>query len=401
MRLPVEERYNTYVEQYESWNGSGNGGYPFVLRDYVRTFSGSTSPEYPRKLRYNSLAVFSSKAEYRPAMPIFRQHADIPTAWDKLVIYYRDPTFVPPAAPYVFGSVDHEPTARGIAIGKAMDNAKDMKVNLAQFIAERKQLVNSLTRIVERLTLAHHNVRRRNYKGAMAALGLTKKPDKLQGNIAKDWLAFQYGWKPLLSDAKGLAEFFAKRNFDQTVRLVARGNYKVTSPAFSKAASFLGMYNACTYYWHPRVTEARTKLEFIVTNDLQRTSSELGISDPLLLAWELIPYSFVVDWFIPIGDFLGRLNYDSGLLYQGGCTTLHSVQVSEARTNPGEYINSQRMQAKLPASGVIKFTSLRLNRELHVTAPRPDLVGFEDPFTPTRFLNALALLRVAFERSRG
>jgi hypothetical protein len=29
-----------------------------------------------------------------------------------------------------------------------------------------------------------------------------------------------------------------------------------------------------------------------------------GLKDPLSVAWELLPYSFVADWFIPIGDFL-------------------------------------------------------------------------------------------------
>jgi hypothetical protein len=34
----------------------------------------------------------------------------------------------------------------------------------------------------------------------------------------------------------------------------------------------------------------------------------LGLTDPLSVAWELIPYSFVVDWFVPIGTYLDNLN---------------------------------------------------------------------------------------------
>lgn len=30
----------------------------------------------------------------------------------------------------------------------------------------------------------------------------------------------------------------------------------------------------------------------------------LGLKDPLSIAWELVPYSFVADWFIPIGAWL-------------------------------------------------------------------------------------------------
>jgi hypothetical protein len=37
-------------------------------------------------------------------------------------------------------------------------------------------------------------------------------------------------------------------------------------------------------------------------------SRQLGLLDPLSVVWENIPYSFVVDWFIPIGDYLSMLN---------------------------------------------------------------------------------------------
>jgi hypothetical protein len=30
----------------------------------------------------------------------------------------------------------------------------------------------------------------------------------------------------------------------------------------------------------------------------------VGLEDPLSTAWELVPYSFVADWFLPIGDYL-------------------------------------------------------------------------------------------------
>jgi len=33
----------------------------------------------------------------------------------------------------------------------------------------------------------------------------------------------------------------------------------------------------------------------------------LGLYDPLSVAWELVPFSFVADWFIPIGTYLDNL----------------------------------------------------------------------------------------------
>jgi hypothetical protein len=38
-----------------------------------------------------------------------------------------------------------------------------------------------------------------------------------------------------------------------------------------------------------------------------------GLLNPALLYWELMPYSFVVDWFIPVGDVLASLTAGLGL----------------------------------------------------------------------------------------
>jgi hypothetical protein len=37
-------------------------------------------------------------------------------------------------------------------------------------------------------------------------------------------------------------------------------------------------------------------------------SRSLGLLDPLSVAWEILPWSFVVDWFYPVGTFLDNLS---------------------------------------------------------------------------------------------
>jgi hypothetical protein len=50
-----------------------------------------------------------------------------------------------------------------------------------------------------------------------------------------------------------------------------------------------------------------------------QTLQQLGITNPVGLIWELIPYSFIVDWFVPIGDYLSSLDRFLGKDFVKGC----------------------------------------------------------------------------------
>ena len=42
----------------------------------------------------------------------------------------------------------------------------------------------------------------------------------------------------------------------------------------------------------------------VITNPNANTFSSLGLANPALVAWELVPFSFVIDWVLPIGSWL-------------------------------------------------------------------------------------------------
>lgn len=52
---------------------------------------------------------------------------------------------------------------------------------------------------------------------------------------------------------------------------------------------------------------------YTVENPLYRILSSVGLLNPAAIAWELVPLSFVFDWFYNIGDFLERQTADTGL----------------------------------------------------------------------------------------
>lgn len=400
-----ESAFRLYGEFYDTSAGSagGAGVYPFSLRDFYREWTGSVTPGWPRVKRYNPHSMMLSRFRHRSVVTLDRVNLANPSEWDKIVMLYRSPTFLPPlGSTEEFGVVSHDATAREAVLTKCIDAVQDRKANLAQFIAERRQVERSVTDVVNRVTKAVHSVRRKDVKGVMKALGLTKKPYDFTGNLSKDWLALQYGWKPLLSDARGIAEHFAEKNLNRDVRIKVRKVVKRILPheTYLRNTTFGGPDHIQYHFWEGQ-TKASCILEFRLVNEFERAGTQLGLTDPLTLAWELVPFSFVVDWFLPIGNFLNRLNYDDGLAWEGGAITLHSQRDYKVNVRAVTYMVGSTRYDFGSEGKIAELQSIRLDRELLTEKPSGlRSLSVKDPFSPLHFANAFALMRTAFGGGR-
>lgn len=107
------------------------------------------------------------------------------------------------------------------------------------------------------------------------------------------WLAAVYGWAPLWGDLHAGAEFFASafnkpRKRRYSASLTTKGVAVSASPSNWVASGTASRRVAIVAH----VSEDGTNLAY------------LGVLNPLEVAWELTPYSFVADWFIPFGSWL-------------------------------------------------------------------------------------------------
>lgn len=59
-----------------------------------------------------------------------------------------------------------------------------------------------------------------------------------------------------------------------------------------------------------------------VTNPNLLLASRLGLTNPASIAWELVPFSFVVDWFGTVGEFLASWTDFDGLEFIQPMTTI-------------------------------------------------------------------------------
>lgn len=167
----------------------------------------------------------------------------------------------------------------------------------AIFLGELPETVQGVTRPLTAVLKSYRYVRRGKFSKAVETLkmqhvsrGSTFKVDRA---ASSQWLSLRYGWLPLLSDAYSATEAYdvlTKAADLATVKVRSTNTFTVAQP--SQAQPELN-----------RSFVVRTQT--ILRTDVRRSVlASLGFEDPLLLAWELLPFSFVVDWVYDVGSYL-------------------------------------------------------------------------------------------------
>jgi hypothetical protein len=66
-----------------------------------------------------------------------------------------------------------------------------------------------------------------------------------------------------------------------------------------------------------------------VSNPNLYLASQLGFVNPAAIAWELVPFSFVVDWFVNVGEFLNNFTDLWGLTVTDPYTSILCTGVGQ------------------------------------------------------------------------
>ncbi len=180
---------------------------------------------------------------------------------------------------------------------------KDSNLNLAQAMAEYRQTARLFSNAVRDIAGIVRNIRS-GRGGEKLFKALQQPPNKMSGAVANRWLEFQYGVRPLMSDVHGSAEALAKA-LDEGVFMYQ--SVRRTERSFAPTA-YPFLYGGTEFEVSLKVT-ARYQVRSAAVKQL----AEVGITNPALLAWEVIPYSFVIDWFVPVGNWLASIDALAGV----------------------------------------------------------------------------------------
>lgn len=275
------------------------------------------------------------------------------------------------------GSPDFEPLPPGKldelrinSLKRVLGKYKLHDFNMATFLGELPETVGTVADSALAIFRSYREVRKGRFGKAVKILrDINNSRDRdfsIDKYASSNWLALRYGWIPLIGDA-----FSAVEAYEATSK-ASRGKRK---KFFRGRSKFVRKARAPTAGPSSRTVHYDQVL--LRTETQPTTLQSLGFSDPELVAWELVPFSFVVDWFYSVGTYLELR------------AVLPETQASYILTTKEHSLN-------LGYGGISQFRieSVVVNRTIQssVAVPPPRL---KDPFeiknTMVRITDAVAL----------
>lgn len=232
---------------------------------------------------------------------------------------------------------------------------------------------------------------------------LKRDAARLKGKKLKDssipgnWLSLQYGWKPAMSDLHGAVSDLNDRERDGDA-------YRATvyGKAYQKTVSspVIQSYTNIKLETQQTVEDfCKVRLDYVMENPLLASLSQLGITNPLEVVWERVPYSFVVDWFLPIGAYLNSLDAALGWSFLGGSVTdFRRYKQVGTRLVPHapDSLSGRTWEVVLGQPSAFHWHGFAMNRSVYGYSPLPGFPSFKNPLSTGHIANAMALLVSAF-----
>lgn len=209
-----------------------------------------------------------------------------------------------------------------VAVAKALQRFRESlgeaagaAINAVQYAQSRDMVVRRATQLVK----AAKQVRRGQFGKAARTLGVTQpKGATRKKQFADNWLEFTFGWVPAVKDIFSACKAF--------VRDIPAG--RATGKATATWSETFGYYppnpngppgrsGGKSSYTERILVAAKV----YVTNSDLWLANQLGLLNPASVAWDAVPFSFVVDWFFDIGSFLESLTCMVGLEIRDGFQT--------------------------------------------------------------------------------
>lgn len=276
-----------------------------------------------------------------------------------------------------------------------LEALQEAKWNFPVFAAEVTKTANLVTETARKLARGLTLLKQRKWRKLLKHFKLREPAGPRDA-----WLSYRYGWIPLISDVGAAAEAAASTLVDRppTLFIKKRGRRSESVTRSIGEGSVLGVrsgfpsrliaekeFTVCTDSAAWLLVEARAPALM--------TLEQFGLANPALVAWELLPFSFVADWFVGIGDYLAAQTATLGVTVLDGGVSQLSVRTYWSRVVGIAPVNG--VVGGITPRGWVQ--SRKYQRSTWSGSPPPLQLG--SGLNMKRFADSAALLHAVFSKA--
>lgn len=238
------------------------------------------------------------------------------------------------------------------------------RASLGISLLEGRQTFEMVARRAKQLAQALRYLKRGNLKLVVSTLGIDKHPRtpaamararSMAKSPSNQWLEFNFGWAPAVADMFSVVDVFQQDFPAASIKAKVRAVHYSSQPWDGGS-------------WYSAVTQGVYYVggDVIVTNPNTLLAKSLGLTNSASILWDAVPFSFVVDWIIPVNKFLLSLDNDFGIEIRNpyrGWGTLTSISSGHVAHDNGatcvaNHRAGERVVGAMPRPGL--FDRLRV-----------------------------------------
>lgn len=259
-------------------------------------------------------------------------------------------------------------------------------VDMIEFRQTIALLKSPLKFILDQVAVLGKKKKSPKRKKSTLSSAATKIKD-LADSSSNAWLQYVYGWIPMAMNLEAVAEalYLSMMSLPSfRARARALSNICTTSETVTKQ---FGEFNLVFRIDTTEERKAVTTLHYKMDVRGWRRYTGTRVQDLPLLLWEIIPYSFVADWFIGIGDWINSCMADVGTL-RSSSTTCTWTKRTVVTLLSARHITGKQVPCRLDS---YTHESKTMERRVNEAMSKTPLLN-ERFFTLYRTLSSAALI---------
>lgn len=288
---------------------------------------------------------------------------------------------------------DLESKAITEALSELGESTAELGVELVEARKTASFLTSKLTSLVDNI----NDVRRRKIPRAWRKAKRVSKGSAISWgakSLPERWMEYRYAWTPLVLGIYDMVDLL-----DNQTRLPLLTTTRKREVRSSSSSSSVDTFHGGYYPW-PIVLKTENISEDIVYVVITTTPKRLfwqslndaGVVNPASVMWESIPFSWMADWFVNIGDYLSAQFAIFNTSLKGGTAThIYKRQKKQTRILRDQS-NDVVCNPPIFRPGGLTAGGVSFNRRVLSSIDMQARLGFQqDPLNLTRALDLVSL----------